>query len=207
VRLANVTSFQGAIQGLEGKAEKGATCLLGYDPADLAPCRFAYVSAIVGVGVPLLLGILQLVTCDMCGCGDVLDFVVTLILGAWWVAASLALSSVAARGNIAGLPQKEWRMAVIGLCWASAGLAILAFVMHSGRVCSRCCGKNRKNRKGGDLEGGPEGAKAGLFSAGRAAQPPSAAVELGREVRGRPYLQQQGGGASALQTGLNQPAI
>jgi hypothetical protein len=210
VRLANVTSFQGALAGLEGKFDQGATCLLGFDPADLAPCRFAYVTAIVGVGVPLLLGILQLVTCDMCGCGDVLDFVVTLLLGLWWIAASLALSSVAARGNLQGLPQKEWRMAVIGLCWASAGLALVAFAMHSGRVCSRCCGKGRKGRKGGagdDVEGGG-GAKAGLFAA-RQPRAPSAAVELGREVRGRPYLQQQQAspGAGALQTGLNQPAI
>jgi hypothetical protein len=186
----------------------------------MAPCRFAYVSAIVGVGVPLLIGVLQLVTCDMCGCGDILDFIIGLLLSVWWVAASLALSSVAARGNLKAVPQKEWRMAVIGLCWASAGLALLAFAMHSGRVCSRCCGKNRrKNRQQEDLEGGgASGAKAGLFGGGaQRQQRSSAAVELGREVRGRPYLQQgasftqqpgnQAGGANALRTGLNQPSF
>jgi hypothetical protein len=157
-------------------------------------------------------------------CGDVLDFIATLLLGLWWIAASLALSSVAARGNLVPLPQKEWRTAVIALSWSSAGLALIAFAMHSGRVCSRCCGKGRRKRRG-DLE---DGGKAGLFAGGPGGtmREPSAAVELGREVRGRPYLQQQqqqqlqqGGGmsssfsqqpqagANALRTGLNQPSF
>jgi hypothetical protein len=214
VRLANVQSIQQAIGGLAGTPAAGSTCLLGFDPADMAPCRFAYVSAIVGVGVPILVGVLQLVTCDMCGCGDVLDFIATLLLGLWWIAASLALSSVAARGNLVPLPQKEWRTAVVALCWSSAGLALLAFAMHSGRVCSRCCGKGRRKR-GADLEDGRGGAKAGL----RQGREPSAALELGSEVRNRPYMQQQGvgasfsqgqqqaGGANALRTGLNQPSF
>jgi len=218
VRLANVQSFQQAIGGLAGTPAAGSSCLLGFDPADMAPCRFAYVSAIVGVGVPVLVGVLQLVTCDMCGCGDVLDFVATLLLGLWWIAASLALSSVAARGNLAKLPQKEWRTAVVALCWSSAGLALLAFAVHSGRVCSRCCGKGRRKRAGGDLEDGGNGKAVG--GGRRGARAPSAALELGGEVRNRPYMQhQQGagasfsqqqpqaGGASALRTGLDQPSF
>lgn len=223
VRLAGVTNVQGAISNLTGTAvSPNQTCLLGFEPANLAPCRFAFVTAIVGVGVPLLLGILQLVTCDMCGCGDILDFIVGLLLSAWWIASSLALSSLAFRGNQKKIPQQEWRMAVIGLCWASAGLALVAFAMHSGRVCARCCcGKRNKGKRGADdVEGG---AKAGLFGGASGAQrqrSSSAAVELGREVRGRPYLQQQGlgasfaqqpgnaaGGANALRTGLNQPSF
>jgi hypothetical protein len=222
VRLAGVTNVQGAISSLTGGAAPGQTCLLGFEVANLAPCRFAFVAAIVGVGVPLVLGILQLVTCDMCGCGDILDFIVGLVLSAWWVASSLALSSLAFRGNQKNVPQQEWRMAVIGLCWASAGLALVAFAMHSGRVCARCCcGKRKGKRAGDDVEGGAAAAKAGLFGSGaQRGRSSSAAVELGREVRGRPYLQQQGvgasfaqqpgnqaGGANALRTGLNQPSF
>lgn len=68
----------------------------------------------------------------------------------WWVVASLVLSGHGGEANKAGLPQKSWRNAVIILCWATACLFGLLFLLHAvcgGRsvrsvrsaACARAC--------------------------------------------------------------------
>jgi hypothetical protein len=75
------------------------------------------------------------------------------------------------------IPGKEWRTTIVLLCWITAGLFGVLFFVHLGRIGVSCC---RKRRKGG------HGSDADLEKAGLAAgRPPSAAVELGKEVANR----------------------
>lgn len=64
------------------------------------------------------------------------------------------------------------------LCWITSGLFALLFFVHLGRIGVSCCRKRRR--------GGAHGSDGDLEKAGLAAgRPPSAAVELGKEVANR----------------------
>jgi hypothetical protein len=91
---------------------------------------------------------------------------------------------------------KEWRTAVVLLCWITSGLFGLLFLVHIGRISLSCC---RRRRKGTGAGGDADLEKAGL-AAGRA---PSAAVELGKEIANRPYMQKSrfGGGGKKDRAG------
>lgn len=78
------------------------------------------------------------------------------------------------------------------LCWITSGLFGILFLVHLGRIGVSCC---RKRRRGGQHGSEQDLEKAGL-AAGR---PPSAAVELGREVANRPYMQKGRFGGSGKQ--------
>jgi hypothetical protein len=74
------------------------------------------------------------------------------------------------------IPGQEWRTAIVLLSWITSGLFGVLFLVHLGRIGVSCCRKRRRGHGSDqDLE------KAGL-AAGR---PPSAAVELGKEVANR----------------------
>ena len=69
------------------------------------------------------------------------------------------------------------------LAWITAGLFGLLFLVHAGRLSAACCKGRRKGED--DVE------KAGIRPRDRS----SAAVELGNEVRNRPYMAGRGGGS------------
>lgn len=127
----------------------------------------------------LLLLLVQMITCNMCGCGKVMDAVFTVLAAAWWLIAGFITASHARAANNAKIRQSEWRNAVVLLCWITAGLFALLFFVHTGRILVSCCRKRRKGASDADLE------KAELAGRDR---PPSAAVELGKEVANRPYM-------------------
>jgi hypothetical protein len=88
-----------------------------------------------------------------------------------------AVQAKAANQTTPVIPGKEWRTTIVLLCWITSGLFGVLFFVHLGRIGVSCC---RKRRKGG------HGSDADLEKAGLAAgRPPSAAVELGKEVANR----------------------
>eukprot|EP00775_Hariotina_reticulata_P003538 gene3538-3807_t len=131
-----------------------------------------------------------------------MDAVFTVIAAGWWLVAGFVTAGQARPANNSHVAKKEWRNAVVLLCWITSGLFGLLFFVHMGRIGVSCCRKRRKNAGSEpDLE------KAGLRHPDR---PPSAAVELGKEVASRPYMmgrfgnkQQQNG----LATDLSGPNI
>lgn len=131
----------------------------------------------LGCNVAALLT-LQMVTCNMCGCGKVLDAVFTVIAAAWWLVAGFITASHTRAANNAKLRQAQWRNAVVLLCWITSGLFALLFMVHMGRIGVSCCRRRRK-AAAADIE------KAELNGRDRT---PSAAVELGKEVANRPYM-------------------
>lgn len=127
----------------------------------------------------------------MCGCGKVLDAVFTVIAAAWWLIAGFITAAHAKKANDAKLRQAEWRNAVVLLCWITSGLFAILFIVHMGRIGVSCCRKRRKAGADADLE------KAELA---RRDRPPSAAVELGKEVANRPYMMGRFGKAAKDQS-------
>jgi hypothetical protein len=176
VQLSNVSSIQEFAGSLDDSVK---TCLLSSDPTNGSVCNYAYLVGGLSIVLTVVIGILQLVTCQMCGGGFVLDAVFTGIATAWWIVASLVLSSKVSSANSAGLAKSSWRNAVVILCWVTAGLFGTLFITHlirAGVRCCKCCNGRRKDEA--DIE------KAQL-AAGR---PTSAAVEMGNEIRGRSYM-------------------
>ncbi len=78
--------------------------------------------------------VLQCVTCNMCGCGSLLDFIFSAAACAWWAAASLVFGKYATEANKAELPEAEWRGWIIIVAWVQAGL----FVIIAGISLIRC---------------------------------------------------------------------
>jgi hypothetical protein len=81
-----------------------------------------------------LVGLVQCVTCNMCGCGSLLDFIFSAAACAWWAAASLVFGKYATEANKAELPEAEWRGWIIIVAWVQAGL----FVIIAGISLIRC---------------------------------------------------------------------
>jgi hypothetical protein len=105
-----------------------------------------------------------------------MDSVFAAMAGAWWVVGGFIILPHTVRANAAGLPQREWRDATTWLIWIAAMEFGAMFAVHLVRALSKlckCCG----GRGGGDAEKG-----------GARQRPVSAALELGKEVRGRAYL-------------------
>lgn len=84
-----------------------------------------------------------------------------------------------------GLPARQWRDAVAIMTWVMTGLFAALFSVHLLRVCHKFC-----KRCGGRRRGESDKALSGSGGAARAA-----ALELGKEVRARPYMT----GGSSLQ--------
>eukprot|EP00878_Enallax_costatus_P020428 GHUV01021599.1.p1 GENE.GHUV01021599.1~~GHUV01021599.1.p1 ORF type:complete len:219 (+),score=59.95 GHUV01021599.1:439-1095(+) len=175
VQLANVKSLN--FQELWNQK----ICLASANYKDLSVCTYIYAVGGVSIVLTIIIGLLQMITCNMCGCGKVLDAVFTVLATAWWLIAGFITAAHAKAANDAKpkINQAEWRNAVVLLCWITAGLFALLFVVHTGRILVSCCRKRRKASSDADLE------KAELA---RRDRPPSAAVELGKEVANRPYM-------------------
>jgi hypothetical protein len=131
----------------------------------------------------------QLITCNMCGCGKVMDAVFTALAGGWWLVAGFITAAHTKAANSARptIPGSQWRNAVVLLCWVTSGLFGALFCVHMLRIGFSCC------RKSFGKKGSPEDVeKANLRNTNRA---PSAAVELGKEVASRPYMLGRFGGS------------
>ncbi len=83
--------------------------------------------------IPSVLGP-QCVTCNLCGCGSLLDFIFSGAACAWWATASLVFGKYATQANEANLPEAQWRAWIIILSWVQAAI----FVAIAGISLIRC---------------------------------------------------------------------
>uniref|UniRef100_A0A383VUI7 MARVEL domain-containing protein n=1 Tax=Tetradesmus obliquus TaxID=3088 RepID=A0A383VUI7_TETOB len=182
INLGNVQSLQD-VWKLNQKF-----CLASADPKNMSVCTYIYAVGAVSIVLTILIGLLQLITCNMCGCGKVMDAVFTALACGWWLVAGFITAAHTRAANSArpAIPGSEWRNAVVLLCWATSGLFGALFVVHMLRIGFSCCRKFSKKGQQNDVE------KAGLRNNSRA---PSAAVELGKEVAARPYMLGRFGGS------------
>jgi hypothetical protein len=177
--MAGITTWRGIIDQQQ--------CLLS-DGGQIALCLYMYALGAVSMVFTLAIGLLQCCTCNACSCGAAMDTVFAVMAAGWWAVGGFVVASNAARANAAGLPKPEWRTALAWLCWATAGLFGLMFAVHLIRLLSKWC-KCGGRKRGGDVEKALE----------KAARPRSAALELGKEVRGRAYMAGVGNSSLAAQ--------
>lgn len=195
VRMANVdiNRIKDAWQQLTG------TCLLSAG-GSVSLCYYVYALGAVSIVFTLSIGLMQCWSCGRCGCGAVMDTVFAVMASAWWLVGAFVVSSNAAAASSAGLPGKQWRDALVIMTWVMVGLFGALFAVHLFRVCAkfgkRCCGG--RGRGGG----GGAGGKGPVDTATSRA----AALELGKEVRARPYMAGgAGSGGSSLQQQFGGP--
>ncbi|KAI8466899.1 MAG: hypothetical protein J3K34DRAFT_432104 [Monoraphidium minutum] len=161
-------------------------CLLAEDN-NTSICLYAYALGAVSLVFTLTIGLMQICTCNWCGCGAVMDSVFAVLACGWWLVGAFVISAHATAATKAGVRQRQWREAVAWITWITAGLFGALFLVHMVRVASKYCCCRRRRR------GAAEDADKAMLGAAR---PRSAAVELGKEVRGRSYM---GGGQPPLQ--------
>lgn len=152
-------------------------------------CMYAYALGAVSIILTFAIGLLQICTCNVCGCGAVMDTVFAVMAAGWWVVGAFVISTNATKATGAGRPAREWREAVAWLTWICAGLFAALFLVHLSRVISKHCNCCRRRRGGDDVEKSILGTS----------RPRSAALELGKEVRGRHYLSGNAGQAPLSQ--------
>jgi hypothetical protein len=179
--MAGINTWRGILDQKE--------CLLS-DGGGIALCYYAYALGAVSIVFTLAIGLLQFCTCNACSCGAAMDTVFAVMAAGWWAVGGFVVASNAARANAADLPKKEWRAALAWLCWSMAILFGAMFAVHLLRLFSKWCKCCGGRSRGGDVE---------KALAQRAPRPRSAALELGKEVRGRAYMTGVGNSSLAAQ--------
>lgn len=169
------------------------TCLLSAE-GNTSICLYAYALGAVSIVLTFSIGLLQICTCNMCGCGALMDSVFAVMAAGWWVVGGFIISTNATRANSQGLQAREWRDAVAWLTWICAILFGALFMVHMMRVISKHCSCFRRRR-------GPENDSEKAAPQGQ--RPRSAALELGNEVRGRSYMTANRPGQASLQQQFN----
>lgn len=101
--------------------------------------------------------VLQCVTCNLCGCGPVLDAIFAVVGAAWWAAAAVTWTLYFNQPNIARLPLANYRFAIFVLSWAACGLFVLLLLVSLFRmiaICCGCCGAEKRGHNYRDEEMG-----------------------------------------------------
>ncbi|KIZ03763.1 hypothetical protein MNEG_4198 [Monoraphidium neglectum] len=120
-----------------------AVCLLGTTTRGADACRLAYIFGGVSILATLGLGLLLVLTCNLCGVGAVLDAMFALAGAAWWATAGMVFTGVSRRPDVQKLPFPARRDWAVLLCWLGFALFAAAFVTNLVRVYLKCCGEER----------------------------------------------------------------
>eukprot|EP00877_Chromochloris_zofingiensis_P007855 jgi/Chrzof1/3322/Cz12g20260.t1 len=132
-------------------------CYLGATDTGFNLCNYAYAVGALSILATLVLAILQCVTCNLCGCGPVLDAIFAVVGAAWWAAAAVTWTLYFNQPNIARLPLANYRFAIFVLSWAACGLFVLLLLVSLFRmiaICCGCCGAEKRGHNYRDEEMG-----------------------------------------------------
>ncbi|KAL4458431.1 hypothetical protein ABPG75_013296 [Micractinium tetrahymenae] len=69
------------------------SCLLGTDYGSSSLCTYTYVVIGVSLAVSLAVSLLQCLTCNLCGLGNILDILLAAFGTVWWAVASGVIAS------------------------------------------------------------------------------------------------------------------
>jgi hypothetical protein len=120
------------------------SCLLGNAVNNVDLCVYMYVVVAASFLVSILVSVLQCCTCNLCGCGAFLDFIVSLVGTVWWCAAAIVVTIYGLDANEAGWPQQNWRNAIIALAWVASAAFIVHLCLFLSYMC--CCGDEEKEK-------------------------------------------------------------
>lgn len=118
------------------------SCLMTDDTSNPAVCNYALVAASFSLVATAAVSILQCVTCDLCGCGATLDFVLGAVGAGWWLMASFLFKKNIDAANAATplVPNQVWRDRVLYLAYAEVPLFALVCVVALFKGMMWCCG-------------------------------------------------------------------
>lgn len=106
-------------------------------------CTYAYVVCGVSLATSLALSIFFCLTCDCCGCGFVLEAIISGLATGWWLAAALVFSNYVSETNQDGVwSLNNWRNAVVVLAWVAFAAFALTFLISLIKAINKCicCG-------------------------------------------------------------------
>ncbi|PNW72021.1 hypothetical protein CHLRE_16g685700v5 [Chlamydomonas reinhardtii] len=133
------------------------SCLLSKDFTNQDYCNYAYAVCGISMCVSLAASLFLCITCNACGCGSWVEFILYLCQCAWWVIAACVFSRAAADANDVvglngqGLPQENWRTSVPVISWVISVLAFLAAIISLAdaiKCCRDCCCSGDDSDKG-----------------------------------------------------------
>ncbi|GIL52535.1 hypothetical protein Vafri_8376 [Volvox africanus] len=122
-------------------------------------CSYTYAVCGLSLLLSLLTSFLLCITCDLCGAGSWLEFVVEGFQTAWWIIAGIVISKKVKDTNDIRLegdthmPKTTWRNSIAVMTWVAALLSLLiAFVYLTESLsalakCLGCCGYKKKDKK------------------------------------------------------------
>ncbi|KAG2435751.1 hypothetical protein HXX76_006947 [Chlamydomonas incerta] len=132
------------------------TCMLSNDITNQDYCGYAYAVAGISLCVSLATSLFLCITCNACGCGAWIEFILYICQCAWWVVAACVFSAAAKDANdFVGtngqtIPQENWRNSIAVISWVIALLAAFATIIAlvDAIKCCRdaCCAGDDSNK-------------------------------------------------------------
>lgn len=123
------------------------SCLMSADSSNPGICNYAMAAASISLLVSAAVSLLQCVTCDLCGCGGVLDFVLGAAGTGWWIAASMLLKRNVDAANAASVPNQTWRDRVVYMAYAEVVLFGIICVVTLLQAMNVLCCKDKKKEE------------------------------------------------------------
>jgi hypothetical protein len=96
-----------------------------------------YSVAGISLLVSFVISLFQCITCNCCGLGDFIDWIVAIFGVIWWAIAGGVLTDGVTDANSAGLPEEGWRNTVYILTWCEVGLFGLIVIFGVSRLCCK----------------------------------------------------------------------
>eukprot|EP00877_Chromochloris_zofingiensis_P006490 jgi/Chrzof1/2094/Cz11g02160.t1 len=122
-------------------------CLLGSSDQVGNLCYYAYAVAGFSLLASVALSLVQCITCNLCGCGRLLDTAFAGVGTAWWIAAALVFTKYG-QASPQDLPNVNWRNSIYIISWAEVGLFGLMLLTCLATLLARCFGCCRDDRDG-----------------------------------------------------------
>jgi len=156
---ANLGSILDQASNLITSGDVNATetqCLLGNNSVN-SNCVTLEVLGGVTIALALLIGVLQCLSCNCCGCGGFLDWVFAAVGAALWTAMGVVVldgynkeekKDKEALANRRMTQETfdnnhQWRLIVLAMCWGMVALFCIIFLI--GVI--KCCCRRRKSKK------------------------------------------------------------
>lgn len=129
-----------------------ATCLMTGNVRGATVCEYAYAVCGVSLVTSLVLFLFLCITCDACGFGAWIEFIVGGLLTAWWVIAGIVFTAKfhETEEQRPPIPGTDWRIAVFVMAWVAAGLAAistLVYLVEALKCLCSCCEDDHDDRR------------------------------------------------------------
>jgi hypothetical protein len=105
---------------------------------DMEVCNYTATLASVSLFATFVLGVLECVTCNACGCGQVFDAVFSVVAFAWWLTGALVVNKNINDANTANIAESGSRDAMQALVWTEMGLFAYTALIGILRVLGTC---------------------------------------------------------------------